>query len=251
MFVNKLKKDLKNGEVRVGTFVTLNSPEIIEMVALAGFDFVVIDTEHGFGSVERTVDLIRAAEAKNITPIIRVTENSRTLILRNLDVGAHGIIVPQVSSLTDANKLIAAAKYDPKGNRGVAYCRAGDYGQIDLMEYFEKENQETLIVPQCETVEGLSEIEDIAKIEDVDVIFFGPFDMSQSMGIIGKVKSEKVESAACKVLEACKSNGKEAGIFVPDANEAKKRIEQGFKFITIGMDCAIITETFRDIIKGI
>ena len=251
MFVNKLKKDLKDGEVRIGTFVTINSPEIIEMVAIAGFDFVVIDTEHGFGSVERTVDLIRAAEARGITPIVRVTENSRTLILRNLDVGAHGIIVPQVNSLKDAKDLMDYSKYNPKGNRGVAYCRAGDYGKVELMEYFHRENEETLIVPQCETVEGLKDVESIAKLDGVDVVFFGPFDMSQSMGLIGKVKSKEVEAAADKVLEECRSNGKEAGIFVPNAEEAKKRIEQGFKFITIGMDCAIITKTYNDILKGI
>jgi 4-hydroxy-2-oxoheptanedioate aldolase len=134
MFKNRLKRMLKDGKTAIGTFVMCNSPDVVEVIALSGADFIVIDTEHGPLTVESTQHLIRAAELRGITPITRVTDSSETTILRSLDVGAHGIQVPQVNDRETAEKIVKYAKYFPSGSRGVAFPRAADYGITNTSE---------------------------------------------------------------------------------------------------------------------
>jgi len=250
MFENKLKKVIKNGGTAIGSFITCNSPDIIEVMALSGFDFVVIDTEHGLMSVESTLELIRAAEVRGLTPITRIAEPSETAILRSLDIGTHGIQVPQVNNKSTAEKIINAAKYFPIGNRGLALPRSANYGLIDdPLDYFEKANKETMIVVHCENKTSLDNIEEIAKIPEIDVVFLGPFDMSQSWGIPGQINHPLIEDACSRVLDACKSAGKAAGIFVLDGQQAKMRAEQGFQYITISLDVTIFAKACRNEIK--
>lgn len=240
MFKNKLKRSIKEGKAAIGTFVMCNSADVVEVIALSGFDFIVIDTEHGPLSVESTQNLIRTAELRGITPITRVTESSETTILRSLDVGAHGIQVPQVNDRKTAEDVVKRAKYFPEGTRGVALPRAGEYGMVDPLEYFKVENEETMIVVHCENKIGLDNLEEIAKVPEIDVIFLGPFDMSQSLGIPGQVNHPLIEEAAERVLKICKEAGKGAGIFVSSGEQAKLRKDQGFQYITIGMDVMLL-----------
>ncbi|MDM8534389.1 aldolase/citrate lyase family protein [Clostridiaceae bacterium HSG29] len=232
---NLLKENLENKKASIGTFVTNPTPDLVEIIALGGFDFIVIDTEHGDLSVETTKNLVRAAEYRKITPIIRVTENSTTNILRSLDVGAHGVQVPQVNTVEDAKKAIDASKYFPIGSRGLALARSADYGNIDAFDYFKKSNNETMIVVHCENTEGFGNLEDILKLPEIDVIFLGPFDMSQSLGIPGQIYDKKIEDIANEIINLTKKYNKSAGIFVTNAEEANKRIKQGFKYVTIQM----------------
>ena len=175
MFKNKLKEFIKEGKAGIGTFVMCNSPDIVEVIALTGFDFIVIDTEHGPLSVESTQNLIRAAELRGITPITRVTECSETTILRSLDVGAHGIQVPQVNDRKTAEDVVRRAKYYPEGYRGIAMPRAANYGTVNPLDYFKIENEETMVVVHCENKIGLDNLEEIVKVPSIDVIFLGPF----------------------------------------------------------------------------
>ena len=239
MFKNKLKEFIKEGKAGIGTFVMCNSPDIVEVIALTGFDFIVIDTEHGPLSVESTQNLIRAAELRGITPITRVTECSETTILRSLDVGAHGIQVPQVNDRKTAEDVVRRAKYYPEGYRGIAMPRAANYGTVNPLDYFKIENEETMVVVHCENKIGLDNLEEIVKVPSIDVIFLGPFDMSQSLGIPGQVNHPLIEQAAERVLKVSKSAGKAAGIFVSTGEQAKLRREQGFQYITIGMDVTL------------
>ncbi len=241
MFHNKLKQKLKNGEAALGMFITCDSPDLVEIVGLTGFDFVILDTEHGPLSVETTQDLIRAAELRGLTPITRVTENTETTILRSLDVGTHGIQVPQVNDKTIAEGIVNSAKYFPSGNRGLALARSANFGLMNPMEYFEKSNEETLIVAHCENKKGLDNLEEIVKVPEIDVIFLGPFDMSQSLGIPGQIQHPKIEEAAEKVLRLSKEAGKAAGIFVPNGEQAKLRIQQGFQYVAIGLDISLFS----------
>jgi 4-hydroxy-2-oxoheptanedioate aldolase len=248
--INKLKERFRNGEAAIGTFVTNPTPDLVEIIALGGFDFIVIDTEHGDLSIETTKDLVRAAEYRGITPIIRVTKNSTTDILRSLDVGAHGVQVPMVNVRADAEKAIQAAKYFPKGNRGLALARSADYGNLDAFEYFESANNETMIVVHCENITGYENLESILQLEDVDVVFLGPFDMSQSLGIPGQIYDPKIEEISSGIIELANQYGKAAGIFVTSAEEANKRIAQGFKYVTIQMfDTFILNACKAEIAK--
>ncbi len=245
MFDNKLKRTLKSGEAAFGTFVTCNSPDMVEILALSGFDFIVIDTEHGPLSVESTINLIRAAELRGMTPITRVTENTQTKILRSLDVGAHGVQVPQVNNKSDAEKVVEYSKYFPLGNRGVALPRAADFATVAPLEYFKTNNAESLIVVHCENKIGLENIEEIASVPEVDVIFLGPFDMSQSLGIPGQVTHPLVEDAAQRVLDACKKYNKAAGILAMSGKQAIQRVDQGFQYVPIGLDITLMANAFK------
>jgi len=251
MFENKLKKILKEGKSAIGTFASINSPDLVEIMGLTGFDFVIIDAEHGPMNAETTMNLIRAAQLHNMTPIVRIRENSETVILKHLDVGAHGIQVPQINNSEDAKLLVQRAKYSPQGKRGVAMPRSADYGLYPIMDYFDKSNEQTMIIAHCENITALESLEDIAKTPGIDVIFLGPFDMSQSMEISGQVKHPRIEEAAQRVLDICKKYNKVPGIFATTGDDARKRIEQGFRYVPIGMDCTLIGSAFKEIVNKV
>lgn len=249
MFKNKLKKDLYDGKTCFGTFMSLNSTDVVESGGLAGFDFVIIDTEHGYMSPETTMDLVRAAEVSGTTPITRVTENGETIILRCLDVGAHGVQVPQINDKESAELAVKRVKYYPEGTRGVAMTRSCNYGLTPIFDYFKQENEETLVVVHIENIVGLQNIEEIAATPGVDVLFLGPFDMSQSMGIPGQVDHPRIDEAAEIVLAACKKYGKIPGVYAEFPEVAKKRADQGFQYIPIGMVTSLISRAFVDVLK--
>jgi len=242
VFTNELKNKLNQGGTAIGTFVTCNSPDIVEVLALSGFEFLVIDIEHGYMSVESVVHLIRAAEARNITPIVRVSDTSETNILRALDIGTHGIQIPQINTKEVAQQVANYSKYYPAGIRGLAMPRAADYGMVKLQDYIKKANDETLVVAHCESKEGLDNLDAIASTPGIDVIFAGPLDLSQSLGIPGEFNHPKLEEAISKILEIARAHGKAAGIFVPDGDQAKIRIKQGFQYITLGLDLTLLAK---------
>lgn len=239
MVKNHLKRRLAEGKAAVGTFITCNAPDLVEICALTGFDFVVIDLEHGPMSPESAQHLIRAAEFRGISPIIRIPNRFESTILHILDVGAHGIQVPQVNDAQAAQEIIEYSKYSPEGRRGLAFPRSADYGITDLSKYFEHENNETMIITHCENKTCLDNLEAICELPQIDVIFLGPYDMSQSMGVIGNVTHELVENAAKQVLEITARYGKAAGIFAGNGQIARQRAQQGFRYITIGMDTTL------------
>ena len=244
-----LKNRLRKGEKLVGMFITSTDPCLTEVAAVTGYDFVVIDTEHGPLSPTEAMHHIRAAEAKGISPVCRATNAENTTILRLLDVGAHGIQVPQVNDVETARRVVAAAKYYPAGIRGMALPRALDYGMGDLMDSFRQANDETVVIVHCETKESLDVIEEIAAIDEVDVVFLGPFDLSQSLGIPGQTGHPLIQEAVKKVLGACREHNKAAGIFAADGDQAKKRLEEGFQFVTINLDMTLFGQKCLEELK--
>ena len=247
MVHNKLKKIFAEGGAALGTFVNWEVPDVVEIIALAGFDFVVLDNEHGPLTHASSQNLIRAAELRGITPIVRIPNSLESTILHTLDVGAHGIQVPQVNDAETAAAIVSRAKYKPAGSRGVAFPRAADFGMTDLLKYFEHENSEVMIVAHCENTLGLENIEAICQVPEIDVIFFGPYDMSQSMGITGRVEDERIQKAAEKVVSTTKKYGKAAGIFAGTGEAAKERVRQGFQYLTVGTDAFVLGAAFKRI----
>ena len=240
-----IKERLNKGENLVGMFITSTDPCLTEVAAITGYDFVVIDTEHGpLGPVE-VVNHIRAAEAKGMTPICRTTNSENTTILRLLDVGSHGVQVPQVNEMETARRVVAAAKYHPKGIRGMALPRGSDYGLGDLMESFRKANEETLVILHCETKASLEIVDEMAALEEVDVVFLGPFDMSQSLGIPGQTDHPLIQDAVERVLHACKKHEKAAGIFAANGKQAKERMDLGFQYVTINVDLSLLGQKLK------
>lgn len=236
-----LKRRLKAGNTLIGSFVTIGSADTTEILALAGYDFLVIDTEHGAMSIETAANLIRAAEVHGVPSLVRVTEASDSTILRSLDIGAAGVQVPQVNSGRLAQQVARAAHYHPAGHRGLAMPRAAHYGSMGIDAYFQKSREETLVVAQCESADGLEQLEAVAAVPEVDVIFLGPFDLSHSLGIPGQVEDPRIKAAEKRVVEICAAHGKVAGIFAVNGEAAAERASQGFRYITIAMETMFLS----------
>lgn len=239
MVVNTLKEKLKKGIPCIGTFFVCDSPDMVELTGIAGFDFCIIDGEHGPLAPQTMLGMVRAAELRGMTPIIRIPNHLESSILHNLDIGAHGIQVPQVNTYEQASQIVKYAKYEPIGRRGVAFPRAADFGLTDLSKYFSYENEQTMIITHCENKACLENLEKICTIPEIDVIFLGPYDMSQSLGITGQVTHPLVEEAAEYVVKTCQKYGKIPGIFCGNGEIARKRAEQGFLYLPIGMDVTL------------
>jgi 4-hydroxy-2-oxoheptanedioate aldolase len=181
---------------------------------------------------------------------VRIPNAFESTILHTLDVGAHGIQVPQVNDAETARAIVSRAKYKPAGSRGVAFPRSADFGLTDISGYFEYENKQTMIVTHCENTACLENLDAICQIPEIDVIFLGPYDMSQSMGITGQVGHPRIQEAAQKVADTAKKYGKAAGIYVGSGEAAKERVKQGFQYITVGMDTVLFGEKCRQVAEA-
>ncbi|RPD93373.1 aldolase [Aureibaculum marinum] len=245
---NMLKSRLNKGETVCGPFCKIQDPAIVEIAALSGFDFVIIDMEHGPYSIESLQNMIRAAEARDIIPVVRVTENSETLILRTLDVGAKCIQVPQICTKEDADKLVKATKFYPKGERGMCrYVRAAEYTNISAINHFGKANDDITTIIHIEGMEGISNLEEIVQVDGIDVIFLGPYDLSQSCGVPGEVNNPKVVDAMKGAVKIAQKYGKYIGTFTETPEKAKMWRNIGVQYISYAVDVGIIMNSFKQI----
>ena len=247
---NNLKKALQDGKVVFGPFLKFTDPAVVEIMGFAGFDFVIIDEEHGPISIESAQNMIRATESVNITPIIRVGNNDEALILRALDIGAQGVEIPQINSKSDAVRAVKSVKYSPQGERGVCrYVRAANYSSIDKFEYFKSANSETMIIAHIEGVEGINNLDEILSVSGIDVIFIGPYDLSQSLGIPGEVNHPLVTEKMKEVVSKCKENKIAVGTFADDLETAKSWISLGVQYMAFSVDVGILYEASKNIIN--
>jgi len=232
MPTNKMREKILKGEKVVGAFSGLGSSAVIECMGLAGLDFVIIDTEHGPGDVESTLPLILAAEGRDITPIVRVKDATRSSVLKMLDIGAMGLLVPFIRSVDEVKRVIEYGKYVPTGQRGFGPGRISGFGLLpgfsSVNDFFETCNRETLIIPQCETVEALDCIEEIAALEGVDGIFLGPFDLSIAMGKPLQFNHPEFISAVERTVKAFRDAGKFCLTFTTTGEAARDAFEKGF-----------------------
>lgn len=241
-----LRDRIKSGQVVFGPFMKLASPQFVEMAGRAGFDFVVLDTEHGPLSFESVENLVRAAEVSGISPVVRVYENSGALISRALDVGAQGVLVPHVSTAEEAAAVAQASRFSPAGHRGVCCCvRAAGYSSVDRYRYFDSANRQTLVIAMIEGKKGVANLDAILSVEGLDVVFVGPYDLSQSMGVPGQVTSPVVVGEMERVVEATRSRGLAVGTYVDDAATARIWADAGVQFIACSVDVAIIYRALR------
>lgn len=240
---NILKEKLAQGKQPLGTFVGTASPAVVECLGCAGLDFVILDNEHSPVEAETTAAMVRAAELRNVTPLARVREISRPAILKLLDVGVQGLIIPDVRSTEDVRRVVDYAKYAPVGRRGFCPSRKDGWGtdpQCDVLDTMAHFNQETLVIPQCETAEALSDIETIAAMDGVDGIFIGPFDLSISMGMPGDFENPQFRAALARILSACRAAGKPCLIFAGDGAGAAVRFAQGYDAVAMGLDTTLL-----------
>lgn len=190
-----------------GLFVSVPSPTMVEMVAAAGFDFAILDTEHTLVDPQTLMHMIRAAEAFGLTPLVRVPENDPGAIGRVLDGGAHGVVVPHVRGPQDVRRAVHAARYAPEGMRSLAGGRIAGYGRVDLGEYVAGANARTLVVPMIEDAEAVAGIDAILAEPGIDMVLEGAADLSQSLGVSWQTRHPAVVAAVRTTAAACARAG--------------------------------------------
>jgi 4-hydroxy-2-oxoheptanedioate aldolase len=229
---HQLKARLNAGETLFGVFLGIPSPPLAEIAGWAGFDFVFVDTEHGPGDAQAALDMVRAAEAGGTEALVRVTYAERTQILRALDTGASGVLVPQINSRQEAELAVAAAHYPPGGVRGIAFSvRAARYGLTPPPDYLAAAGEETLVCVQVETRAALDNVRDIASVPGIDVLFVGPTDLSLNLGRPGDFSHPDVVGAIERTFEAAIEAGKVPAILANDPASAEKWMAKGARLL--------------------
>lgn len=252
---NSLKKKLDNGDQAVGTFVWSASSYLVDALGQSGLDYVILDAEHSPVSVDNAGNLIRAAQLGGLTPVVRAKDGSRPAILSMLDLGAEGIIVPNLHTLDQVKAAVDFAKYPPIGRRGFAQCRGAGYGfaahAACLESYFQVSNRQTLLLPMCETVGLLEQIEEVAALEGVDGIFVGPYDLSLDLGMPGQFAAPVFRQALERIARACAQAGKYAMIYSNTPETAQEHAAMGYQALTMGIDVQKLVQAYREALAQI
>ncbi len=237
--VNRFKRALAAGQSQIGLWCSLSSHYSMEIVAGAGFDWILLDTEHSPNDLESLVTQLQAAAAYPSTPIVRVPWNDTVTIKRVLDIGAQTLLIPYVQNPDEARAAVAAMRYPPAGVRGVAgTTRATRFGRIK--DYAKRAHEELCLLVQLETRDALAHIETIAAIDGIDGIFIGPADLHASLGHTGEVANPAVLPLIEDSLRRIRKAGKAPGILVGDEALAKRWIDAGSLFTAVGVDTAIL-----------
>ena len=232
MIDNPMKRKLLSGQPAFGVSVMFPSPHVVDIIGRLGFDWVLIDCEHGSISHESVELMVLAAEAAGITPIARPPVNSFEAIGQLMDRGVMGVQIPHVNTASDARRAVAAVKYHPLGERGLAAgVRSSSYGfGLSMSEYAEASNRETLVCVQLEEGEAVENVEEIMAVEGVDVFFVGPSDLSQSLGYPGRPDTPEVQDAMEHVFSSVRAAGKISGS-AGNAAATLRYLDQGVGYL--------------------
>lgn len=245
----KFKQKLKNGVA--GCFSKTQDAAYIEAMGFGGADFVIIDLEHGPNTIQTAQNLIRAAQISEVFPIIRVKEGIPSVMSEALDIGAGGIQVPNVTDQVSALNAIKHTKFSPQGERGVCrFVRAANYSAKDRFEYFKDANN-NLIILQIEGKQGIDNIDEILEVEGIDVIFIGPYDLSQSLGVVGDIDNPLVEQKMLEIIKKCVEKNIVVGTFTDTIENAKKWKKLGVKYIAHSVDVGIFYDAIKNLMKNI
>lgn len=228
-----------------GIFMKSTDPAFVESAGYAGCDFVILDMEHGPVNLQEMQNNIRAAQIAGTMPVVRVKELSETAISQALDVGAAAVQVPQIKSAQDAEAAVQAAKFYPQGERGVCrFVRAAHYSSMESGEYFPNANQSLLII-QVEGQEAMDHIDEILEVKGYDIIFIGPYDLSQSLGVTGQTTHPRVMEQMRQIVEKAQSKGIAVGTFTDSAETMRIWAQAGVQYISYSVDVGIFTDALR------
>ena len=243
--MKSLRSRLLAKDVLVGTFCAIPHPDVIEMVANAGWDFIILDGEHTQIDRGGIAPLLRAAEVARTPALLRVPANERVWIGSALDAGAAGVLVPSVNSASEARAAVAATRYPPQGNRGAGPGRASGYG-VNIDQTVAGANANVILAIQLETAEGLANVEEIAAVEGIDAIYIGPGDLALSLGATGPQGRPALDGAIAKIVECCRRHGRPVGIFNMTPDGLYKSIERGLTFLTLASDSMFLYQSLKD-----
>ncbi len=240
---------LKRGDTLIGTLVTLPSPEIAEILAETGFDWLFVDLEHSPMGASEAQSIVQAAGGR-VDCILRVPLNDETWIKKALDTGAAGVMVPQVNTAEDARRAVRFSKYPPLGTRSVGIGRAHGYGAA-FDAYLGRANAETTVVVQVEHVEAVRNLDAIVSVEGVDAVLVGPYDLSASMGKPGRVDDPEVQAAMAGVRRVCLERGMPLGVFASGSGQAKTYLREGYRLVAAGGDTLLLVQAARALLSAL
>jgi 2-dehydro-3-deoxyglucarate aldolase/4-hydroxy-2-oxoheptanedioate aldolase len=232
--MSHFKQQLQAGKTLFGTLLSLGVPVGAEVLSRVGFDWLWIDMEHAPLTLEQVQQMLQAKNA-DCPAFVRIPSNDEVWIKRVLDLGADGIIVPQVKTKDEAQRAVAASKYPPEGVRSAGVARAHGYG-MDFARYVERANQSLSIILQIEHVEAVKNIDAIVSVKGVDALIIGPYDLSGSFGKLGEIAAPEMLKAMETVLQSCKKHGLPIGIFALQPQQAKTYAKAGYQLIAMGID---------------
>ncbi len=248
----KLKSRFLNNEKLTGCWLETFSPIAAEIMAYAGYDVVMIDLEHGPGSVLDAISMVQAIHGTNCLPIIRVTDSDAATIKRVMDVGPAGIMVPNIRNVDEARAVVGACRYGPSGIRGAApgIIRASGYGE-NVNEYLHWFENEFLLIGQIESKSAVEQIGDIAAVEGLDMLFIGPSDLSASLGELGNYETDQFKKAMKNIERAAKESRKLLGTIPFPGYSAEKLYRSGYSFVVSGADTLLLQEAAKNDVKSL
>ena len=249
---NNLKLKLRANELTVGSWITLSSAAIAEIMCNAGFDWLVVDLEHSTISIESAGEIIRTIELSKTNSLVRLTSNNASQIKRILDAGAHGIVVPMVNSAKEAALAVSATRYGPKGSRGVGLARAQQYGAA-FNEYLDWQSNNVVVIVQIEHIDAIGNLKEIIATDGVDGVIIGPYDLSCSMGIPGEFDRPNFKKTMAKILKTCQNSNFPCGIHIvePNLNEFCTVVNDGYKFVAYSVDIRMLDFMSREVVEKI
>ena len=241
-----LRRRVLAGEPTIGAFVNLGSLAAAELVARAGYDWVIVDLEHGMGTLSELHAQLLAVQATPTSAIVRVPSAERLNVGRALDLGADGLMIPRMEGPAEARETLTWMRFPPAGIRGVALPnRGGGYGSLTHAELAERVNAAVIGVFQVESPAAVEAADELAAIDGVDVLFVGPADLSHAMGIPGRFDEPSFVAALDRVVAACRAHGKSAGILLRDGAAVQASHAQGFTFLGVGSDASFVVAGAR------
>ncbi len=239
----RIEEPVKSEQISLGTWLTIQDPTIVELLSNLPLDWLMFDMEHGPADIS-TLQKILPALSDDVTPFVRVPWNDKVRIKRALDLGFEGLLVPYVNNKEEVKEIVNACRYPPRGIRGIGPRRAIKYGEKDIEEYYESFEDDLIIGVQVETSDSLDNLNKILSVDEVDMAFVGPYDLSANLGIFGELNHPDFNDAINKVLNKCEENDVVPGIFAGDREDAKNWIDKGFKFVSIGQDFSNLREKY-------
>ncbi|CAB1063510.1 2,4-dihydroxyhept-2-ene-1,7-dioic acid aldolase (EC [Olavius sp. associated proteobacterium Delta 1] len=244
-----VRSRLQKGDTLIGTLITIPAPEVAEIMAEIGYDWLFIDTEHSSFNAQSAQGILQAVDHR-CPCVIRIPTNDEVWIKKALDIGAAGIIAPGVNSADEAERIVRMCKYPPRGSRGVGIGRAHGYG-LTFKKYVAAANDEIAVILQAENINAVENIAEIVRVPDVDAVLIGPYDLSASMGKMGRINDAEVQAAIASVTECCREAGRPLGIYADSAESAAPFIKQGYTLIAISTDCLHMVQGARATLKAI
>jgi 2-keto-3-deoxy-L-rhamnonate aldolase RhmA len=243
---NDFRARLKRGDQLLGTMITLPSPPAAEVIASLGFDWLFVDAEHGPLETAELLGILTAVN-RRAACLVRVPSCDAVWIAKVLDLGADGVIVPQVNTPEQAAAAVRFARYPPEGARGVGLARAHGYG-LKFKEYVESANREIAVVVQAEHATAVENIDAIVRVSGVDAVLLGPYDLSASLGSMGQVDHPRVVAAIGRVTDACRAVGMPLGYFGVNAAAVRPYVARGYTLIVAGVDTTLLAGAARGLL---